>query len=89
MLNEVPPANESSVTRRVFSGPSLPRRLLLLAVCVVAGSVIGFVGQHFAGSSQWFLAVPALVLVGWLFVANLTECLPPTERSSHNGSAPR
>jgi hypothetical protein len=27
----------------------------------------------------------ALVLVAWLFVANPTECLPPGERSSHNG----
>jgi hypothetical protein len=64
---------------------SLRRRLLLLALCLVAGGVVGVAGQHFTGSSAWFLAVPALVLLAWLFVANPTECLPPREHSSHNG----
>jgi hypothetical protein len=88
MLNDVPPATGTPARQHVSSGPNLLRRLLQLGICVVAGSVIGFVGQHLTGNSQWFLAVPAFVLVGWLFVANPTECLPPTERSSHNGSAP-
>lgn len=64
---------------------SLRRRLLLLALCLVAGGVIAVAGQHFTGSSAWFLAVPALVLLAWLFVANPTECLPPRKHSSHNG----
>lgn len=89
MLNEVPPANGPSVPPRDSSSPNLLRRLLLLGVCVAGGSVVGFVGQHFTGSSHWFLAVPAFVLAAWLFVANPTECLPPTERSSHKESAPR
>ena len=74
------------------SGPSLHslrRRLLLLAVVVVAGCIVGYLGQHFTGSSAWFLAVPAFLLVAWLFVADPTECLPPGERSSHNGPASR
>ena len=89
MLNKVPPSNAASGLPCASSGPSFLRRLLLLVACVLGGSVIGFVGQHLTGSAQWFLAVPALVFVGWLLVANPTECLPPTERSTHNDSATR
>lgn len=66
-------------------GPSFRRRLLLLAAVVVAGCLVGLLGQRLTGSPEWFLAVPAFLLVGWLFVANPTECLPPRERPSHNG----
>jgi F0F1-type ATP synthase assembly protein I len=61
--------------------------LLLLLGAVAVGCAAGFIGLHFTGSSAWFLAVPALVFLGWLAVANPTECLPPSERSSHNGSS--
>lgn len=53
------------------------QRLLLLVSCVGAGSAIGLAGQRFTGSVAWFLAVPALVLLAWLFVANPAECQPP------------
>jgi hypothetical protein len=74
---------------RVSSAPNLWGRILLLGLCVVAGTVIGFIGQHFTGSNAWFLAVPALVTGAWLFVANPGECSPPSERSSRNGPASR
>jgi hypothetical protein len=69
--------------------PSLLGRLLLLGLCVAAGSVIGFIGQHFTGSTNWFLAVPALLAGAWLLVANPDKCSPPSERSSRNGPASR
>lgn len=69
--------------------PNLLGRLLLLGLCVAAGSVIGFIGQHFTGSTTWFLAVPALVAGAWLFVANPGECSPPSGHSSRNGPASR
>jgi len=69
--------------------PTVLRRALLLGACVVAGSFVGLVGKHFFGSSAGFLAVPALLAVAWLVVANPTECLPPAERSPHNDSAPQ
>jgi hypothetical protein len=62
------------------------QRLLLLCLCLLSGSAIGFVGQYLTGSAAWFLGIPAVVLAGWFFVANPTECLPPNERPSHNGS---
>jgi hypothetical protein len=69
--------------------PSLLGRLLLLGLCVAAGSVIGFIGQHFTGSTNWFLAVPALLAGAWLLVANPDKCSPPSGRSSRNGPASR
>ena len=86
MLNDAPPGNRASAPQRELSAPNLLRRSLLLVLCVAGGTVIGFVGQHFTGSSEWFLAIPTLVVGAWLFVANPTECLPHTERSSHNRS---
>lgn len=56
------------------------RRVLLLGLCVVAGCVVGFVGQLLSGNSAWFLAVPGFVLFAWLFVANPAECLPRDKR---------
>lgn len=68
---------------------SLLRRVLLLGLCVAAGLVVGLVGQHFTGSAAWFLAIPALVALAWLLVADPAACLPSRERSSHNGPDPR
>jgi hypothetical protein len=66
---------------------TLRRRVLLLIGCVLAGCLVGAVGQYVFGSSIWFLAVPGFVIVAWLLVAKPTECLPEERRSSHNGSA--
>ena len=82
-------ANGASKLQQLSPAPRLLRRVLLLGLCVVIGCVVGFVGQHFTGSSVWFLPIPAFVLFAWLFVANPTECLPPSERSSHNGPTSR
>jgi len=87
MLNGARPSNPASRSPRVPPAPNLFRRVALLFICIAAGSAIGVVGQHLTGSSLWFLAIPAVVLFAWLFVADPTACLPPTDRSSHNGSA--
>ncbi|HEX5690326.1 MAG TPA: hypothetical protein VFX76_10015, partial [Roseiflexaceae bacterium] len=81
------PGDEASIPPRASSAPNLLGRILLLGLCVVAGSAIGFIGQHFTGDTAWFLAVPALVIIAWLFVANPSECSPPSERSPRNGPA--
>jgi len=54
-------------------------------VCVGVGAVIGVVGSAVTEGEAWYLAVPAVVALGWLFVANPSECEPPVKRS---GSAP-
>jgi hypothetical protein len=51
---------------------------VLLLACIVVGLVIGAIGHALSGSSAWYLALPAAVVVGWLFVADPTECEPPS-----------
>lgn len=81
-----PPPQEAA-SPQVPVAPNLWRRVALLLICIVAGTAIGVGGQHLTGSSLWFLAIPALVLFAWLFVADPTACFPPTDRSSRHGSA--
>ena len=37
-------------------------------------------GAWFTGNPSWFLAIPAALAIGWLFVANPDECTPPATR---------
>jgi hypothetical protein len=80
MLNDAPSARGAT---------TLPRRVLLLSACILAGCVVGAIGQHFFGSPAWFLAVPAFIAVAWLFVANPAECLPREQRSSRKDPSAR
>ena len=52
------------------------RRLFWLVVCIALGLAIGFVGFHFTASSAWFIAIPAVLAVGWFAIADPTQCLP-------------
>lgn len=62
--------------------PAALWRLALLVACIAAGSLAGVLGQHWSGSSIWFLAIPLLVVVAWFVVADPTECMPSIERRS-------
>ena len=59
------------------------RRLSWLLACVFAGVLIAIIGSSLTGSPVWYLAVPALVAIGWLFLADPTECEPPRETGKH------
>lgn len=52
-------------------------RLVLLVSCSAVGAVIGFIGSSLTGSDFWYLAVPLLIVIAWLFVANPSECEAP------------
>jgi hypothetical protein len=56
------------------------RRLAWLLVCLCVGGFVAVIGTTFLESQRWLLAIPAAVVVGWLFVANPTECEPPSRR---------
>jgi len=56
------------------------RRLSWLLLCLAAGSVVAALGLALQGSPAWWLAVPAAVAIGWLRVADPTECEPPRGR---------
>lgn len=53
------------------------RRLALLLACSALGAGIGAVGQWLTGDGRWYLALPAVIALGWLFVADPTRCQPP------------
>ncbi len=54
--------------------PPLAARLALLLSCLAMGAVIGAGGWLLTGSGHWFLALPAVIAIGWLFVADPTRC---------------
>lgn len=56
------------------------RRMLRLASLVAAGVLVGVAGLLVFGSQLGFLAVPALVALGWLFTADPTACEPVDRR---------
>ena len=53
------------------------RRLAWLAGCAAAGGLAGFVGSTTTGSDFWYLAIPLIIAIGWLFVADPYACQPP------------
>ena len=63
---------------------TLARRLVWLVGCIALGLSIGFVGFHFTADSAWFLALPAVLAVGWFAIADPTQCLPSTQRSAND-----
>jgi len=58
-----------------------------LLVCVFAGVVIAIIGNSLSGSSVWYVAIPAVVAIGWLFLANPTECEPSLRKRAERESA--
>jgi len=55
---------------------SVMRRLVWLMACVLAGALVGYLGNAWSGDTAWYLAIPAAVAVGWLFVADPSRCEP-------------
>jgi uncharacterized membrane protein YoaK (UPF0700 family) len=53
------------------------RRLVLLLACLAAGAAVGAWGSAWSGSAAWWLAIPVALGIGWLFVADPTQCVPP------------
>lgn len=75
------PPRENATTHK----PRLARRVFLLLACLAVGGAIGIVGQTLTSRSEWFLAVPACLIVAWLFVADPTECAAPDTPRRRNG----
>lgn len=60
----------------------LGHRLVLLLACTAIGAGIGGIGLLLTGDGRWFLALPAVVALGWLRVADPTRCeAPPAGRA--------
>lgn len=59
---------------------SLPARLAWLIACFLAGLAIGYIGEALTGNQAWYLAIPAILAIGWLFLADPTQCEPPARK---------
>ncbi len=59
---------------------TLRARLGWLVACLVAGLGIGWLGESLTGHPAWYLAIPAALAVGWMFLADPTNCEPPRAR---------
>jgi hypothetical protein len=65
------------------------RRSLLLLACFAGGGGVGAVGWRLTGEQAWWLALPAVVALGWLFVADPTRCQAPDGGPAPGGDAGR
>lgn len=54
---------------------TMPRLAALLAL-LAEGALVATAGIWLGGSQHWVLAVPTLLAVGWLALANPTACVP-------------
>jgi hypothetical protein len=61
-------------------GPSLRRRLVLLAACLGLGLGVGGFGWALTADDRWFLALPIVLALGWLAVADPERCVSSAER---------
>ncbi len=55
---------------------SIYKRLAWLLACVGVGAVIGLAGIALTGNAFWYVAIPAVLAVGWLFLADPSQCDP-------------
>lgn len=70
------PAHDESLQQLRPQPVSHVRRLLWLLACVAVGAGIGAAGAALTGETAWYLAIPAVVALGWLVLANPAECEP-------------
>lgn len=56
---------------------TIGRRLVLLLACLAIGGVIGAAGWLLTDDGRWWLALPAVIALAWLFVADPTRCEAP------------
>lgn len=56
------------------------KRLVWLILCSLAGGIVAAIGVALTDDPAWILAIPAVVAVAWLLVADPTQCDPGTHR---------
>lgn len=56
------------------------RRVIWLLGCIGGGWLIGLIGSGLTGDDRWYLAIPAAITLGWLFLADPSKCVPGTKK---------
>jgi hypothetical protein len=61
------------------------KRVLLMLASLGLGLLISVLGFLVTGNELWFLALPLLLSMGWLFVSNPARVLPPDPNAPARG----
>lgn len=61
---------------RSSTPPRTGLRAWALIALLAVGALLGASGAWLSGSQYWFLAIPAALAAGWLFLANPLACQP-------------
>lgn len=64
-------------------------RLVWLVACLAAGGGVGAIGHALTGDAAWVLAVPAVLAVGWWFVADPGRCSDSATPQREDRARPR
>ena len=64
------------------ASPNHVKRLAWLLACIFVGLIIAAIGNSLWENSAWALSIPAVIAVGWLILANPTECTPPSRQKA-------
>lgn len=62
--------------------------MLLLAGCLAAGTLTGLLVETLFAVDWGYLAIPALIALAWLFVADPSKCLDADNEAGHTGPDP-
>jgi len=62
--------------------PSMRLRILLLGACATTGFAVGAIGWWLCADARWMLAQPAMIALGWLFVADPDRCRSNVSRGA-------
>lgn len=64
-------------------------RFFLFMASLALGLAVGAAGYHLTGNQAWFLAIPGVLALVWLFVANPSECCGIESHTSQDGPPKR
>lgn len=71
----MPPNESDPLPRR-----DLGRRVRWFLGSAASGGLAGWVGSSLSADPTWWVAVPAALAIGWLFVADPSTCEPCATR---------
>lgn len=63
--------------------PGVAARLALLSALLAGGLAVAGLGVWATDNPFWWLAVPAAVAIGWMFVADPTACVASAHPGAH------
>jgi len=75
-VTEAPTDVQTPDPDRMRTPPGLARRVVWLAACTALGAAIAAAGNETRESAYWVLAIPLAIALGWLRMADPSQCEP-------------